>query len=201
MSGVRVGGVWKQPSQVFVKVAGSWKQVATVHCKVAGVWKQTTLAGPPAVPTLTYSAQNTFTITNYDATLTYTVTGATRTGNQLTAVTNGATIKAAWAPGAPQSAARTMNVLAHGRVLTTVAATPQDTGCGTRPGQCCPSGILNTSGATCSSGPGTLVPDAFCGGSCPGNCFGEYLTCYNWYWTNYTASGYTLIGTVWGKVS
>lgn len=201
MSGVKAGGAWKQPSQVYVRVAGSWKQVATVHCKVAGSWKQTTLAGPPAVPTLTYSAQGTFTITNYDPTLTYTVTGATRTGNQLTGVSNGATITAAWAPGAPQSAARTMNVLAHGRVLTTLAASPSSSGCGPRGFVACPGGtITNTSGSTGCDGPGTVGP--FCGGSCTDPpCYGNFCSCYNYYWTDYTGSGYTLIGTVWGKAS
>lgn len=36
---VRVGGVWKGVSKVYVKVAGVWKESAA-HAKVAAAWKQ-----------------------------------------------------------------------------------------------------------------------------------------------------------------
>lgn len=157
-----------------------------------------------AAPTLTYTAQGQFTITNYQAYLTYTVSGATRSGNLLTSVSNGATIRSSVAPGAPLSNASTMNVLAGARVLTdSIGLT--DTGCGPRGNICCPDGrIQNTGGATCGGAPGSIAPDAFCGGSCPGYCYQLTVACYNWYWTNYTAEGYTLFGGdsgTWGKAT
>lgn len=35
----KVGGVWKDVSNVHTKVSGSWKQVSEVWTKVSGVWK------------------------------------------------------------------------------------------------------------------------------------------------------------------
>ena len=163
------------------------------------------LSSPPA-PQLSYTAQGQFTITNYNASFTYAVIGATRTGNLLTSVTNGATITAAYSSGAPVSATSTMNVLAHARVLTdSISLT--STGCGPRDSICCPDGrIQNTAGAVCGGYPGSFIADpgqaaAFCNGQCNDNCWSLTVNCYNWYWTNYTSSGYTLIGNVWGKAT
>lgn len=210
MSGVRVGGSWKIPSQTFVKVGGSWKTAATVSVKVGGAWKTTTFSGPPDAPTLSYTAQGQFTITNYDSNLFYNVSGATRSGNLLSSVSNGATITASYASGAPASSAATMLVANHVRILTSFATGVTSTGCGPRPNLCCPGGtIMNTSGQTCGGAPGSLAPDQFCGGGlpgdCPGNCFQLTISCYNWRWTNYDTgpdgTGYTLIGSIWGKVA
>lgn len=200
MSRLKVNGVWRSPAATRVKVNGSWRLVSVAYVKVNGSWRISTLAGAPSAPVLAYTAQGTFTINNYDAALTYTVTGATRTGNQLTAVTNGATIRAAYAAGATQSAASTMYVANHGRVLTGSPTNKTDTGCGPRPTMCCDGGqITNVDGSTCDGSPGSLAPDNFCGGSCNGNCYQKTISCYNWYWTDYSSSGYTLIGSVWGK--
>lgn len=211
MSGVRVGGSWKIPSQTFVKVGGSWKTAATVSVKVGGSWKTTTFSGPPAVPTLSYTAQGQFTITNYDSNLVYNVSGANRSGDLLTSVSNGATITASYASGAPASSAATMNVANHVRVLTSVNTNVTSTGCGPRPDLCCPGGtIINTSGQVCGGSPGSFIADpnqaaAFCAGQCNNNCYQLTITCWNWRWTNYSTgpdgTGYTLIGSIWGKVT
>ena len=164
--------------------------------------------GKPDAPQLSYTAQGQFTITNYNASLTYALSGATRSGDLITSVTNGATITAAYAPGAPLSNASTMNVLAGARVLTDSYGIT-DTGCGTRGNICCPDGrIQNTAGLVCGGAPGSLAPDNFCDGTpgypCPGNCYQLTVACYNWYWTNYTAEGYTLFGGdsgTWGKAT
>lgn len=155
----------------------------------------------PAVPTLTYSADSQFTISNYDAGLTYVVSGCTRTGSSLTSVSNGATITAAYGTGSP-SAARTMNLAAHSRVFGSVYSGPHlDAGCGPRGNYCCGGGsILNLDGSTCGGAPGTRGD--FCGGGCGGveNCYGFFnFYCYNWSWTDYSGSDYTLIGSTWGK--
>jgi len=161
----------------------------------------------PAAPILSYTAQGQFTITNYNASLTYAVIGATRSGNLLTGVSNGATITAAYASGAPVSNTSTMNVLAHARVLYGGATGVTSTGCGPRDNLCCPSGlILDTNGTVCGGAPGSFIADpnqaaAFCGGACNDNCWQLTIACYNWYWTNYTSSGYTLIGNIWGKAT
>lgn len=165
----------------------------------------------PATPNLSYTAQSTFTITNYDATLTYAVTGATRSGNQLTSVTNNATITAAYASGAPVSGTRTMLVANNARILTSFATNVVSTGCGPRPDLCCPGGtIANTSGQVCGGAPGSFIADpnqaaAFCGGQCNDNCWQLAWGCWNWRWTNYSTgpdgTGYTLIGSVWGKAT
>lgn len=154
----------------------------------------------PAIPTLTYTAENQFTISDYDSTFTYTVTNGTRSGAVVTVTSASATISARTSKSVVASGTRSLLTLANGRVLTTVASTMGSEGCGPRPNLCCSSGILNTNGDTCGGSPGTVVPDNFCGNTCdPGNCFGLYMTCYNWYWTDYTSSGYTLQGSVWGK--
>ena len=162
----------------------------------------------PAVPVLSYTAESTFTITNYDATLTYVVVGASPSGNQLTSVTNNATITAAYSAGAPVSAARTMLVAAYARILTSVVSTPTDTGCGPRNNINCPDGtIQSTAGNQSGGAPGSLAPDNFCDGKpgypCDGNCYQLTVTCWNWRWNNYSTgpegTGYTLIGNVWGK--
>jgi hypothetical protein len=205
MSGVKIDGVWRQPAITSVNVAGTWKTVSTIFAKIDGVWRTTTFAGPPPAPTLSYTAEGQFTITNYDANLVYAVSGATRTGNLLTSVSNGATITTAYAVGATTSNVSTMNVLANARVLTTSIGVT-NTGCGPRPDICCPDGrILNTSGQVCGGSPGSLAPDSFCdvgfGAPCPGNCYQLTVTCYNWYWTDYSGSGYTLIGQIWGRAT
>lgn len=173
----------------------SRSRVAGVYAPMSGLGR-----GAPSVPTLTYgSSEGHFTITNYVAGLTYTVTGATRSGSDISSVSSGATITAAYAPGAPVSAARTMYVASHGRVLDAIQQGLSSAGCGTRPQQCCPNGwIVGTDGNTCLSG-GTLGAFAECGGSCPGNCYGYFGSCWSWHWTDYSGSGYTLIGNTWGK--
>jgi hypothetical protein len=206
MSGVRIDGVWRQPAITSVKVGGTWRTVSTISAKIDGVWRTTTFAGPPPPPTLSYTAQNQFTITNYNAALVYAVSGATRAGSLLTSVSNGATIATSYAVGATISNVSTMNVLAHGRVLTTSFGVT-DTGCGPRGNICCPGGtIQDTSGNVCGGAPGSYIADpaqaaAFCGGACDYNCYQLTVTCYNWYFTDYTGSGYTLMGNVWGKAT
>jgi hypothetical protein len=198
MSKVRVDGAWRQPTVTRVKVDGVWRQVALAYVKVNGVWKVSTFAGPPAAPVLAYTAQGQFTISNYDASLTYVVAGATRNGAILTGVSDGATVKTAYTATSPQSAASTMRVAAHGIVLDSVASSPSSTGCGPRPEVPCPGGTVSgPSGASGCAGPGTQGD--FCGGACPGNCFGNFCTCWYYHWTDYSSSGYTLIGNVWGK--
>jgi hypothetical protein len=174
---------------------------------VGGV-ASTKFAAP--TPALSYTADGQFTITNYSATLFYSVSGATRTADLLTSVSDNATITAAYASGLPVSATKTMRVAPHVRVLTSVAGGVSSEGCGPRPDLCCPAGtIQGTAGNQCGGAPGSVVPDQFCsnqGISCsPGNCFGLYITCWNWRWTNYSdgtdGTGYTLIGNTWGKVT
>lgn len=160
---------------------------------------------PPESPTISYTAQGQFTITNYNASLTYAVVGATRSSNLLTSVSNGATITAAYASGAPTSAVSTMNVLAHAQVLGNFVTGVTDTGCGPRGNICCPGGLVQPNFAQCGGAPGSLAPDNFCdtggGAPCPGNCYQLTIACYNWYYTNYTSEGYTLIGNTWGKAT
>ena len=161
---------------------------------------------PAPTPTLSYTADGQFTITNYNAALFYTVTGATRTNDLLTSVSDNATITAAYANGLPVSPTTTMRVAPNVRILTSVNTSLTDTGCGTRPDLCCPAGtIQSTAGNQCGGAPGSLAPDNFCGGACPGNCFQLTVTCWNWRWTNYSdgtdGTGYTLIGNTWGKVT
>jgi hypothetical protein len=175
---------------------------------VGGVGSTAKFPAPP--PTLSYTAEGQFTITNHSASLFYSVSGATRSGNLLTSVSNGATIRAAYGSGLPLSAAATMLVAPHVRVLTTVATGIGSEGCGPRPNICCPgSSILNTNGDQCGGAPGTQGGFAGCSGCAPfpgpGDCFGTFLTCWNWRWTNYSdgtdGTGYTLIGNIWGKVT
>lgn len=174
---------------------------------LALVTAATSLGAVPSVPTLTYTAQNQFTIGNYDSSLTYTVTGGTRSGSVITVSTVGttATVTARYGRGVAASAARSMLTAAYARVLTTSAGVVGGAGCGPRPTACCPgSTIMNTNGNTCGSG-GTQGAFAECGSSCPGNCYGLFITCWNWRWNNYSdgtdGTGYTLIGNTWGKVT
>ena len=152
-------------------------------------------------PNLTYSADGQFTISNYDAAQTYTVSGATRTGAVLTGVSDNATITAKYTSGSTASSARTMRVQAHGRVLDAVQQNFSSAGCGTRSDSCCGSNwIMGTDGHTCGGSPGTQGNWTECGGSCPGNCFGYFnVQCWSWHWTDYSGSGYTQIGNTWGK--
>jgi hypothetical protein len=198
---IKVAGVWRQPAVTYVKVAGSWRIAATVKVKDEGGWTDTPFAGPPRAPQLLYTADREFTITDYNAALTYVLSpgGGTRTGNKVVGAVNNATLKAAYGPTLDQSAPSTMLVAAHGYVLGGVVATPSSAGCSPRGQLCCPGGsVMNTAGATCDPGPGTQGP--FCGGSCSDqDCFGQFLTCYSYTMTDYTSSGYVKYGNNWGK--
>ena len=165
----------------------------------------TGLSAPP-VPQISYTAAGQFTITNYNSSLTYVVSGATRSGSLLSSVSNGATITATYSAGAPVSNASTMNVQAHGRVLTSVVSTPFSVGCSPRGNITCPGGsVLGVDGATSGGAPGTQGCFYQCEGNCScgpnGPCFGLFVTCYNSYITDYSGSGYTLIGSIWGKAT
>lgn len=157
-------------------------------------------------PQISYTADGQFTITNYNAALLYNVSGASRTGDKINGVSNGATITAAFKAGAPVSNASVMNVLPKTRVLTDNA--PQtSTGCGPRDNICCPDGRIQEAGGTvCGGAPGSFISDpgqaaAFCNGQCNDNCWQLTVSCYNWYWADYTSQGYTLIGNTWGKAT
>ena len=115
MSSVKVGGSWKTPTQTFVKVGGSWKTVSAIYVKVGGAWKVTDFAAPPATPDLSHTAYGQFTITNYDASLTYAVTNGTRTGAVITvpSVNSTMTVTSAYGSGAPTSGARSGERKAH----------------------------------------------------------------------------------------
>lgn len=203
MSGVKVGGVWRQPAQTFVKVAGTWRTVSTVSVKQGGVWRTTDFAGPPATPILTYTGDRQFTISGYSASLVYTVTGASapNASGIITNATNDATVTASYAVGAPASAARIMKIAAHARVLDAYQTTVGGVRCGWNPwdNPCCPNGwIANTDGSYCG-GSGTYHNDyGSCGGLCT-ECFTLYMDCYSWHWTDYSGSNYTLYGSNWGK--
>jgi hypothetical protein len=175
---------------------------------VGGVGSTAKFPAPP--PTLSYTAEGQFTITNHSASLFYSVSGATRSGNLLTGVSNGATIRAAYGSGLPLSPAATMLVAANVRILTTVAANLGSEGCGPRSNIACPGdSIINTAGQNFIPGPGTQGNFAGCSGCAPfpgpGDCVGLFGTCWNWRWTNYSTgpdgTGYTLIGSIWGKVT
>lgn len=162
----------------------------------------------PATPILAYTAQNQFTISNYDPTLTYAVSGGTRSGSVITISSVGttATVTAKYDRGLIASSARSMLTAAYSRVLTSVASTAGSAGCSPRGTLCCPSGILDTSGNTCAPGPGTQGAFAECNiptGCSQQQCFGLFITCWNWRWNNYSTgpegTGYTLIGNTWGK--
>lgn len=117
MSGIKVGGVWRTPGNSFVKVGGVWRTVASVQTKVGGSWQMTTLGAPPAQPTLTKVSAGVFEVSNTDTNLTYSATLVSGGGSATQDVVNGKVrftltnanaafgITAAWAPGAPTSAA------------------------------------------------------------------------------------------------
>lgn len=153
----------------------------------------------PAVPVLTYSADSQFTISNYNAALTYAVTGCTRSGSSLTSVSNNATITAAYGEGTP-SAARTMLILAHTYYSTGYASTTSPVeSCGGSAWAYCSSGYSDVVTGSTNFGSGTYQP-SLCGGSCPATCFYNGAgNCYNRALTDYTSSGYTLQGSKWGK--
>lgn len=160
----------------------------------------------PPVPTLSYTAENKFTITNYSSSLIYTVSGGTISENIVTpnSVGTTVTISSKYQKSVITSANKSLRTLAHSRVLSGSPTGIGSVGCGPRPTICCPSGMItDTSGNTCIGGPGTQGCFYEC---CPygnytcGNCTGLFGDCYNWYWTDYTANGYTLYGSVWGKV-
>ncbi len=166
----------------------------------------------PAVPALTYTTQNQFTISNYDPTLTYLVSGGTRSVNIITVSSVGstATVTARYGRGLVASSAKSMLTAAYSRVLTSVASTPSDTGCGPRNNITCTGGtILDTNGTVSGGAPGSLIQDpaqgaSFCGGACDTNCWSLSVVCWNWRWNNYSTgpdgTGYTLLGNTWGKV-
>lgn len=154
----------------------------------------------PAVPILSYTAQSQFTITNYDSTLQYSVTGGSRLGNiiNISNVGTTATVSAKYPRSTVSSENKSLLTAAYARVLYGPGTGVGSAGCGSRY-VCCPSGMIhNTNGDQCLSG-GTQGCFAECCGTCA-DCTGLFLTCYNWYWTDYTGSGYTLLGSVWGKV-
>lgn len=153
----------------------------------------------PPVPTLSYTAQSQFTITNYDSTLQYSVTGASRSGNivNINSVGTTATVNAKYSRSTISSANRSLLTAAHARVLYGPGTGVGRAGCGPQT-VCCPSGMIhNPDGSQCGCC-GTRGCFAECCGRCE-DCTGNFLTCYNWYWTDYSGSGYTLIGSVWGK--
>lgn len=159
----------------------------------------------PPVPTLAYTGERQFTISDYDSTLTYTLSGCTRVGNVITVTTTGvtATVTAQYPRGLLESAARSMLTAAHARVLDSVQQTFSSAGCGPRSNSCCSSTwIMDVNGTTCGGAPGTQGSWTECGGSCPGNCYGYFnVQCWSWHWTDYSASGYTKQGNVWGKAT
>lgn len=159
---------------------------------------------PPQAPQLSYVAEGQFSITNFDDKLSYTVSGATRSGSLLTGVSNNATIAASFEPDSIKSNVSTMNVLANARILSP-GDNQSSTGCGPRGDLCCPGGqIMDAGGRTCGGAPGSFIADpsqaaAFCNGQCNDNCWSLTIACYNWRWTDYTADGYKLIGQIWGR--
>lgn len=174
---------------------------------IAVTTRATPLGATPAVPTVSYTADNQFTITNYDATLTYTVTNGTRAGNLVTPTSTTTTVTVKYPRGVVSSAAATLLTAPYARVLTSVATTLGSEGCGPRPNLCCPTGtIQSTAGNQCGGAPGTQGSFAGCSGCTPSNpCYGLFVTCWNWRWNNYSTgpegTGYTLIGNTWGKVT
>ena len=157
-------------------------------------------------PVLAYTADGQFTINNYVASYTYLVTGATRNGNLLTGVANGATITAAGDAQAVPSNRSTMNVLNNGRILDPTQSYTS-TGCGPRGDLCCPGGqIINAGGAQCGGAPGSFISDpgqaaAFCNGQCDDNCWQLTIQCYSYHYPDYSGDGYKLIGQTWGKAT
>ena len=161
---------------------------------------------PPPAAILAYTAEGTFTIGNYNAAYDYKVAGATRSGNLLNGVSNGATINVGFDATSLRSSNSTMNVLANGKILTP-AQSHTDTGCGPRGNLCCDGGqIINEGGAQCGGAPGSFISDpsqgaAFCNGQCNDNCWQLTIQCYNWRYTDYSGDGYILIGQTWGKAT
>lgn len=159
------------------------------------------LAVAPAQPILTYTGQNQFTLSNPDSTLVYTLVNCTRSGNVFTTTSSTATITAKYGRALISSAARTLYTANHGRVLYNQQQGPGDAGCGPRGTICCPEGMIaDSAGNSCASG-GTQGAFSSCDGIPDCDCFGVFIDfCYNYYWTDYSSSGYALLGSVWGKV-
>ena len=161
----------------------------------------------PPVPTLSYTAENQFTITNYDSTLVYELTSCSRSNNIVIPSSSTATITAKYSRALVSSSARTLLTAPYDRVLTSVAGGVSSEGCGPRPNLCCPSGtIQGMAGNQCGGAPGTQGSFAGCSGCTSGNpCYGLFITCWNWRWNNYSTgpegTGYTLIGSTWGKAA
>jgi hypothetical protein len=164
----------------------------------------TTPKMPPPAPFLSYTAEGTFTIGNYNAAFDYKVTGATRNGNLLNGVSNGASINVGFDASGLRSNNSVMNVLNNGRILDPTQSYT-DTGCGPRGDLCCPGGqIINAGGAQCGGAPGSFISDpsqaaAFCNGQCNDNCWQLTIQCYSYHYPDYSGDGYTLIGQTWGK--
>ncbi len=159
----------------------------------------------PSAPTLVYSGttQGLFTISNWAANITYTGSGCTISGDQVTVTAIGtpATVTAKYTGGINSSSSSALT-LQHQWLNTGVVYTiPADEGCSPRGDQCCPTGYLNvTTGQTCGTGPGTQQ-DGLCSGGCaPGDCYYRgAVDCYSRALTDYSSSGYVLTGSVWGK--
>lgn len=160
------------------------------------------LGATPSVPVLTYTADKQFTISGFDSSLSYSVANGSRSGSIVTVATTGttATITAKYPRSVSSSAARSLLTLAHGIVLTSPGAFIGSEGCGPRPNICCPAGqIQSTNGNQCGGAPGTQGNFAGCPNCTDPPCFGLFIQCYYWNYTNYSANGYALLGNVWGK--
>lgn len=172
-------------------------------------------SGAPTAPTLIYgTTAGHFTITNYNPLITYTLTNATRSGNDVTvtSIATDATIKAS-TPGSPLfSATKTLKTAWNARSLYSIYSGPHEfAGCSEfgHSGYYCGGGSISDASGANWSGPGTVGTFGECGGGCtpPLQCFGYFgFYCYNWTWTDYSGSGYSIIGptnstsSIWGKV-
>lgn len=142
----------------------------------------------PATPTLSYAGSGTtdngkFTITNYDASYTYTVSGGTLSGSTLTvtSATGSATISAITPKGLSSSASRT--AYRHAADQTSVAFTQCYNPCGNCRTDVNPHTWSCGCGSGCNDAGGGQWGDCICRG--PG---------YS-YWNNYGTSGYTWSGS------
>lgn len=46
----RIGGAWKDVTEIHAKVGGAWKEVTEGHTKIGGVWQQFYASVPPVIP-------------------------------------------------------------------------------------------------------------------------------------------------------
>lgn len=193
---VKVGSSWKNPAVTSVKVGGVWKTAATMYVKIAGAWKVTTFCGPPPQPTVAYAGSGTtnngkFTITNYGASLTYTLTfvsgtnsGASRASDTVTvnAVNSRYSIAASYGAGLVSSPA----------YVERKAAVQSSYFVPTGPPEC----LYSPGPISGFCGPGTYYPE---GGWGPGEPAGYYCCgtpgYYVYYYENFGPSGYTWSGS------